>query len=201
MLIFRQPSPRPKLSGKWSALLLFFCLAVVAIAIPNAAHLPKWIEFEIVAGVWWLVWTLVLAYLLFNAHEVEDDVSWATLRKKNVNPSGAERDGCGSKIFAEVLFDGGCCLTSIFDAGAAIAFVVLTAAGILISFDILIPGLAFLLYLAIRGMLARALNPTRSCEGNAPLALLWGMIWATAYTAPVALIVWVIKLLAVKTPV
>lgn len=200
MLIFRQPSPRPKLSGKWSALLLFVGFIVAAVAIPVAAHLPKWIEFEIVAGVWWLVWTLVLAYLLFNAHEVEDDVEKPTPRKLLSQPGEADKDGCGSMLVGEALMDGGCCLASIGEAGAIIALVIVIVVGIWFAFEFLIPGLAFLLYLAIRGMLARALNPTRSCEGNAPLALLWGMIWATAYTAPIALIIWGIKLLVVKSP-
>jgi hypothetical protein len=177
------------LSGRWSSLLLFVCFIVSAFAIPVAAHLPKWIEFELVSGVWWLIWTLTLAYLLFNAHEVEDDVE-APERK-----SLGDRDPTGCLSFiADPTPDGCCCFEFIGVAGVIIAVILLAILGIWFAIEFLIPGLAFLFYLAIKGMLARAINPTCNCEGNAPLALAWGLIWATAYTAPLALLTWLIQI-------
>ena len=50
----------------------------------------------------------------------------------------------------------------------------------------LIPVVAVVL----RGMLARVVNDRHHCEGNLFLASVWGAIWATVYTGPLALVVW-----------
>jgi len=168
---------------------------VAAVAIPVAAHLPKWVEFEIVAVVWWLVWTLVLAYLLFNAHEVEDDFEKPS--KADFKSRKVDKDGC---FWICILADLGMNIGSCFGVvGIIVVGVIGLLVGVYFVYDVVLIAIAFLLYLAIRGMLARAINPTRSCEGNAPLALFWGMIWATAYTAPIALIIWGIKALILRS--
>lgn len=198
MLIFRKPNPRPQLSGKWSALLLSVCFLASAVAIPVAAHLPEWIEFELVAGVWWLVWVLVLAYLLFNAHEVEDDVDPPSLGERRSKFFSGDPDGCGTILATEAIQDLGCGLGCFGEGGAIVGLVLLAVLGIWFAIEFLIPLIAFLLYLAIKGMLSKVVDRECHCEGDGPRSLIWGMIWATVYTAPIALAIWVIKALVLK---
>lgn len=69
---------------------------------------------------------------------------------------------------------------------AAVALVALFA------YEILIPGIAFIIYLAIRGMTARVINDRDHCRDKPWPSMLWGMIWATAYTAPIAAAVYAV---------
>ena len=65
--------PRTRISGKWSALSLALCFIVSAVLVPVAAHLPHWLDFELVLGAWRCVWVIALSWILVNGHFVEDD--------------------------------------------------------------------------------------------------------------------------------
>ena len=56
--------------------------------------------------------------------------------------------------------------------------------------EIVVPLVAFVTYFLIRGMLARVANDFHGCKGNLWRALRWAALWATVYTAPLVLIVW-----------
>jgi hypothetical protein len=56
--------------------------------------------------------------------------------------------------------------------------------------EVAIPLVLFLLYFVTRGMLAQVVNDRHHCRGRLGRALTWGLVWATAYTAPVAATVW-----------
>ena len=64
--------------------------------------------------------------------------------------------------------------------------------------EIVIPALAFVAYFLIRGMLARITNDQHGCQGNLVRATLWGSLWATAYTLPFALLVWLVHFVHMK---
>lgn len=78
------------------------------------------------------------------------------------------------------------CLVVLWGLRSRLASVWL--AGVLFFVELLLPGLAFLLCLAVRGMLIQASRRHAQCEGNSALSALWAMIWATAYTAPMGLL-------------
>jgi len=58
--------------------------------------------------------------------------------------------------------------------------------------ELLVPGIFFLAYLLVRGALARVANDRHDCEGNLVRSVGWGVGWATAYVAPLALVVWLV---------
>ena len=60
--------------------------------------------------------------------------------------------------------------------------------------EILIPLFSILLYGLIRGMLARIVNDDHGCAGQFGKSLLWGTVWASVYTGPMALLVWMVHL-------
>jgi hypothetical protein len=180
-----QPS-RPRVSGKWSAAFIGVCLLVSAVLLPTAAHLPTWVEFELVRGIWWIVWFVLLSWMLYQGHEVEDDADAPDPRLLRKIPwgeaawEGFNSIGCLGSI-------DGCLWPVLIIAGLA----VLAVAAIFV-YELLLPGIAFLIYLAIRGMVARVINDRHHCAGESGLSQLWGIIWATAYTAPIAAIVYAI---------
>lgn len=172
---------RPSMSGKLTALLLIACLAVAATVLPLAAHLPHWIEFELVLGIWWVVWWIILGWVLFHRIEVEDDAEmpgggWATRHLGELYPAA---DGVG-------------CLSSLAcgEIGLVIWVGLLLLLGLWLIVELLIPGIAFLLYLAVRAMLRQAARWHERCEGNPGASMFWAAAWSTVYLSPIGLVIW-----------
>ncbi len=172
----------PAASGKWSALALAACFLVSAMLIPHAAHLPRWIETEMVLGTWWLIWVGVIAWLLCRGCRVGDDMARPALNWNLDWPEGSA--GSGDSCAGAVI-DAACS-----DAFVIVLAVILTVVGIWFIVEVLVPALAFLLYFVLRSMLALAVNDQRDCGGRPLRALFWSLVWATLYTAPIALVVW-----------
>lgn len=192
------PTPRPRkritralalplVSGKSGALVLVGAFAVSALAIPLAARLPVWVEFEIVLAVWWVAWAATLAHLLYHGRRVSDDYAW--------RGPGSWFGGQGT-VAGEVAGEAG---TGAADAAVAAGceegclivgafFLLLGAAWVLL--EIAIPAVAFLAYVLVRGMLARIANDKHDCKGHADRALLWAAAWSTVYVVPLAAAVW-----------
>ena len=76
--------------------------------------------------------------------------------------------------------------------------VVIALVGIWLLIEIVIPALAFVAYFLIREMLARVTNDEHSCQGSVVRAVLWGSLWATVYTLPFALLVWLVHFVHMK---
>lgn len=172
---------RPSVSGKLTALLLIVCLAVAAVVLPLAAHLPRWIEFELVLGVWWVVWWIVLGWILFHRMEVDDDANlpgfgWAAKHLSALYPT---TDGVG-------------CLSAIAcgELGLVIWTLLLLGLGVWLVVEFLIPALAFGMYLLVRAMLRQATRWHERCEGHPGLSMFWAAVWTTVYLAPIGLAVW-----------
>jgi hypothetical protein len=184
-------TPRPKLqqrlklpsvSGGASAFTLVICFAVTALLIPMASHLPHWVGFEIVLAVWWCVWVVVLTALLHSGRQVTDDHSLSPARSWDI----AGKVGPGPDIV-----DIACSSSAAMIGLLCVAvFILLAAAWFLI--EVAIPALAFLMYLLVRGMLATAVNDRKGCRGNLVRSAVWGIVWATTYTAPLAIVVWLV---------
>jgi hypothetical protein len=58
--------------------------------------------------------------------------------------------------------------------------------------EVAIPILAFLMYVIVGGMLQVAVNHRNSCCGSLTRSTYWGIVWATIYTAPLAVLVWMV---------
>jgi hypothetical protein len=189
-----RPTRLRRLSGKAAAAWLVVCLGLTAVLIPMVLRLPIWIDFEIVLAVWWVVWLGVLTAFLYSGSRVADDHALQQPRNwfsgwfsSGKSKSGKESTSDGSwwDGFFVGWFVGDELLVLI------IAAVVLVA-GIWLLFEVAIPVLLFLLYFVARGMLAGVANDRHHCRGRLGRSVVWGFLWATAYTAPLAAAVWFI---------
>jgi hypothetical protein len=190
----------PLVSGATSAVVLFACLLIAGGIVYLAGagmHLQPWIRFELVMVVWWLIWAAALARVLYQGVRVSDDMvqhrprSWF---------GGGQRKRSGSGRWYDWLAIGDLGPVGEIEGCAwAIAIVLAVVVIVLLAWllvEVIVPLLAFLFYAMIRGMLARVANDDHGCTGRWQRAALWGGLWATVYTAPLALLVWVIHLIA-----
>jgi hypothetical protein len=201
----------PMVSGRSSALVLVLCLVMTAaIVVPLARKMPPWIEAELVVAGWWIVWAVALSLLLHRGWRVSDDHEWSAPRnwlawgsKSSSQSSGASAgDGCLSALDIPT-FDLG--VGSAEGCGEACAGVILVVVAVVVLFfaawfviEVAIPAGALVAYLLIRGMLARVLNDKHGCENSWLRAGTWGAFWATVYIIPLALIVWLIHVIAAQ---
>jgi hypothetical protein len=184
----------PRLSGKAAAAWLLVCLLLPAVLIPAVVRLPVWVDAEIVLGVWWLVWFAVLARLLYTGQRVSDDHvmqpprSWFGSKQdsppRRKSGGGSWLDGLGWWAPLDIE---GCALVL-----AIIVGLILLVGGLWFLIEIAIPLVWFLLYLTVRGMLAMVINDRHRCRGRLGRSLVWALVWASAFTAPLALAVWFI---------
>ncbi|MFO0843469.1 MAG: hypothetical protein U0797_13890 [Gemmataceae bacterium] len=188
---FRRMASLPTLSGKASAFWLAVCFVLTALLIPMALRLPRWVEAEIVLGVWWAIWFGVLTRMLHVGWRVSDDHALPPPRNWFSGWRGfSESSGSGGWALADGVDDEGC----LWALAALLAFVLLLfVAWFLI--EIAVPVLLFLLYFVTRGMLARVTKDPHRCQGHLPRSLGWAFVWATLYTAPLALAVWAVHFL------
>jgi hypothetical protein len=171
----------PVVSGKWTVVLLLCCFLFTGALISLVMRLPKWLDFEIVIAIWWLLWVMILTKLLYKGEQVSDDHvrkgarSWFNTTK---DPDLSRYDGCWYGLD----FEGWAVIFGLIAAVALVWFLI----------EIAIPIVFFMLYFLVRGMLARVVNDQWNCRGNVGLSALRGVIWATIYTVPLAFTVWII---------
>jgi hypothetical protein len=186
----------PKLSGSATALVVIASLAGSAVLLPASVKLPRWVEAEMVLGLWWIIVGVALTVLLYRGFRLRDDyvyfVPWD-------RPSGAKGKGggalggCGSGAGCGDLggLDGeGCAVGLVVIVALAVAF---GAAWIMV--ELLMPLVFFLMYGLFMRAIARAARDRRGCEGDLAKSLGWGALWATIYVAPIAALTWVIHAL------
>jgi hypothetical protein len=181
--------PPPIVSRKPLVLAIAVCLLLSGVIIPVGAHLPKWIEAEIVIAAWWLIWILTLTALLYQGHRVDDDsqIEFGGDKTRMVF------EACNLADLGGCLFGESC--ASIF-LGLLAALLIGLAFVVLIEF--IVPAIAILLLLSIGGMLARAVNDSHHCSGRLGLSLLWATLWSTLYIGPVFVIVLALSALLTK---
>ncbi|HYV34830.1 MAG TPA: hypothetical protein VE988_03940 [Gemmataceae bacterium] len=192
----------PMVSGRGSmgVLLLCFCTAAAMTwTIGLMMHLPIWVEFEIMLAAWWIVWIFALAHFLFHGKRVSDDYQMPQPRnwfRRSPTPPGSSRTKSPSS--SPYLWDlggmGGAEEGCLWVLAIVAAIIVLFLAAWLLI-EIVIPVLTVILYALIRGMLARVANDRHGCTGRFAPAFFWGTVWATVYTGPLVLMVWVVHLI------
>ncbi|HZZ77223.1 MAG TPA: hypothetical protein VFE62_01815 [Gemmataceae bacterium] len=189
----------PRLSGKASAACLVIFFLATGLLIPGVVRLPLWIDFEIVLAIWWLGWLIVLAVLLYRGQRVTDDHrlgeprNWLNVLKGEQKPADPldirKRESCGSWLDGLQWIgpvEGEGCLALL----ALLLVLVVGFFALWFLIEIAIPLVLFLLYVGARGMLAAVINDRHRCPGRLGRSLAWSLVWATAYTAPLAVVVW-----------
>src|SRR5262249_30283003 len=66
--------------------------------------------------------------------------------------------------------------------------------------EVAIPALLFVAYFLVRAQLAHVADGKHNCCGSVPRSVLWGTLWATVYTAPLAGLVWFVHFVISKHP-
>ena len=167
-------------SGRSTALILFTCMVIAAVAIPGALELPRWVEIEAVIAIWWLAWAVVLSGLLYRGWRVSDDHVLATPRIEW--PSARS---------AEAATDLGCNAASgCAEAAVAVVILLITLVASWLLVELVLPALLFFAYLLIRSALARIANDDHDCSGHLHRAVWWGSFWAAVYAVPFAIAVY-----------
>lgn len=186
----------PLFSGKASALVLIGCFLVPALLVPLVLRWPWWIDAALVVGCWWLTWVVALTIVLYRGHKVTDDHamkqprSWGLGDKlKDWSPAVDLSDGIDFSADS-----GGACLVALLIVLALPLLVLL----IWFLAEVGLPLLAFIAYVLVRGQLAHVANDKHGCEGSLVKAPLWGTLWATVYTTPLAVLVWFVHFVTTK---
>jgi hypothetical protein len=183
------PDPRPLVSRKPIVLIVGLCFLVSAVLIPVSLHLNRWIEVELVLAVWWLIWFVVMSWLLYEGHAIQDDAEFA---RPGIKWGGDFLDSAVSAGDLGCLIGDGC-----GEAGLAVVGIVLLLIGVALLIEFIFPAIALLLLASIGGMFARAVNDTHDCEGRIGRSLFWAFAWATLYIGPIAaVVIWVSNYLA-----
>lgn len=178
---WRAASRVPSFSGKSSAGVLGACFLFAALVFPLTLHLPVWLEVEVVMLAWWAIWTAALSYMLHQGRRISDDHRWERPVSRGGN-SWLDGGGWDFSMDGEGILG--------FLAGLLLFILVLLALWLLWEF--VLPAVALLGYMLVRGMVAHVINDPHDCKDNVGRSLTWGVFWATAYTGPLALLVWAI---------
>jgi hypothetical protein len=188
----------PPLSGRAAALVMGLCLGVTAAAIPMAMDLPRWIEYELALGTWWLLWTVALTTLLYRGWRLSDDLVLRAPRLPFSNP-GDRTAGAAAKSTSEGGFRAqgcgnvGCCdVGGCAEAIAVVLILAVIAVASWVLVELVIPAIFFAAYVLVRGALARVANDEHGCEGDVVKSMGWGTLWATVYVLPLAALVWLV---------
>lgn len=210
----------PPVLGRLTAFTLLMCLLWSSLAAPFALHLPRWVEAELVLGVSWIAWVLVLTFVLHRGARVSDDHRFGPslwfLKKKEKDAAptqpkkkrgkkekkGSASSGGGS------WFDGLSGigdLSGLGDAGEGCLFIVgaiiLAGGAVLMAWllvELVIPALFTLAYLLIIRAIKLATNDD-SCKDDLPRAFGRGALFATLYMGPLIALVVLVHLVARKS--
>jgi hypothetical protein len=190
----------PQVSGSATAVVVIASLAGSAVLLPASVKLPRWLEAEVVLGLWWVIVAGALTVLLYRGFRLRDDyvyfVPWdrpAAEGHKGAGGGGGSSwsDGCGS----------GCGDLGALDAdgcgGALIVLAALAAAlgAAWVMVELVMPVVFLLMYWLFMRAIARAARDRRGCAGDLAKSIGWGAAWATIYVAPIAALTWVVHAL------
>ncbi len=181
----------PTLSARLTAYTAMVAMALTASAFPKLLHLPRWLEFEFVLAVWWLLGAVGLMVVLYRGLHVDDDhLFYAPGPLTNAGPDLKWRscaDGCDPSSGCSDAdgCDAGVALIALALAALAAVAVSLLVAWVVVEVVLPIAFLAF--YATTTAALKRAAHDRHDCRGRMLKSIGWGVVWATAYVAPLAL--------------
>ncbi len=171
----------PRISGKLTALAVGLPFVITAVLFPALLDIPRWAEMEAVLGSWWLIFSCVLAGLLYRGYRLRDDFlfvpPWRRSFEGAKNPDKScgnlgGCDGCGSTPDAEGI---------VFLIALVVAALVLFGAAWLVA-EIAMPMVMFLGYATITRALTQVAHDSHGCEGSLAKSLGWGVLWGGIVT-------------------
>lgn len=193
----------PRVSGKLTALIVGASLVASAVLLPASVHLPRWIEAEVVLSLWWLILGATLVVLLYRGFRLQDNLVYFAPWDRPSSPAGGPAaaleparprrggltwadgcnpglgDGCGS-------IDGEGCIGAV--VVLVLLGVALGAAWVLV--ELAMPLALFVIYALLMRAIRRAASDRQGCAGHLGRALAWGVLWATVYVVPLAVLAW-----------
>jgi hypothetical protein len=178
------------------------CFAASAVLLPATLRLPRWLEAELVLGLWWLIVMAVTTTLLYRGFRLRDDFVYFAPWDRPSAPSEAsgeklasspKRGGkTGSWLDGisplDGLADAEGCLVLL--AGIVFAGLALGAAWVLV--ELALPVIFLFMYALFMKAIGRVANDKHDCQGALSRSLGWGAFWATVYVVPIALIAWLL---------
>jgi hypothetical protein len=189
----------PPVSGELSTLVVLLALALPVAIAPGLLQVPAWLAIDATLAIWWGVFVLVFAVLLYRGSRLaEDGPSLSDDRPATGDGAGSTRSGCDSGAWGDGC--SGCSLDGL-GAGAgegcggivgALALMVALAALVLLSWvlaEFVLPLVFTAAYWVVSRGLRRVANDTHDCQGDLGRSLAWALGWATLYTLPLALVV------------
>lgn len=186
----------PRVSARWTILLLLGSFAVTAVLVPSALRLPRWVEWEIVLVGWWAIFTVALTILLHRGYRLRHDfvlaMPWQKTKREG---GGGSLAGPGPKASSGWGSLDGCSGCSGLDGEGVVFLLVLAVvvglgAGMawLIA-DLAAPILFFVLYTLLGAAIRRVAHDRHGLEGRLVPSLGWGALWAGIYVVPFAVVV------------
>jgi len=172
---------RPRMSGFWTVLVLVLCFVVTAVLVPRVLRLPGWVEAEVILACWWVIWGVALSMFLYRHALVEEDY-----------PQGGSGGEMSQQYLLWTTRDSGDSSVTGCIVGFLVYLLLIVLIWVLV--ELVVPLLMVTVYFVVWGMLASVLNTRHRCRGRLWRAAGWGWLWATVYTAPLALVVWVVHL-------
>ena len=171
----------PRVSSKWSALVLVLCMAATTLLVPVALKLPTWVEAEIVLACWWAIWCCALSLALYKGWLVSHDFE---------KPSAPPPKHILPSLDVPIVAD-------IDPVGCLIGILLVLLLPFIVAFVLEAAfALVFVVYFLVRGMLAQVANDRKGCNNRLALSVAYGLLWATIFTAPLAGLVWWVHRLA-----
>ena len=187
-------------SARRTALVMSACLVFTGAAVPFALHLPRGVEMEAVLAGWWLVWALVLTVVARRGAALVDDHALVirlpssptrrAARAASDPPEGA-RSSWWTTIFDVLTLASELEVIVLVIAPLAIVLGV-ALAGAWLVIEVVAPVLFAMAYFGV----VRALRHAAAYRGSTVRASAVGAGWATAYVAPIAVVVWLVHLVA-----
>ncbi len=188
----------PQVSGATTALVLIAAFATSAVLLPFGLHLPRWIEAEIVIGVWWAVMTGMLSVLLYRGYRLRDDWVYFSPWNRPAAPDDTAKASPKAKGGALENSGTGCAdgCSAADGEGALIAIVVGAALALVfgaawILVEVAMPLTFFLIYVIVLRAIGRVAR-TQGCEGDLVRSLGRGMLWSTVYLLPLVALTFLI---------
>jgi hypothetical protein len=195
----------PPLSGRLTALALMLCFVFTALAAPFAMHLPKWLEAEIVLGVWWVVWAIALSVILYRGTRVSDDHRFSPSISLGDLGGGGRTKRSSSSSSGTGFFDGLSGVGDLADGGEGCLYVIgallLAGAALLVAWllvELIVPTLFTLAYLLLIRALQVVTNDRHGCKGIPVRSAGYGSLWATIYILPLVVVVLIVHAVARK---
>ncbi len=185
----------PKVSGSAAGLVMLASLAASAVLLPASVRLPRWVEAELVLGLWWVIVGAVLTTLLYRGFRLRDDFVYFAPWNRPASDKGdgakATGDGSGSNWASGCGDLGGCAGADAEGCAVGLVVVIALAAAFGAAWllvEIALPLAFFLMYGLFMRAIGRVANDRHGCEGQLSRSVGWGALWATVYVLPIAVL-------------